>query len=84
MIKSMRNGMNRLSTKKRETLTAVLAPSKDGGFISYNPETGCTSQGETLEEAIANIKESVELYLEETHMHIAGRSLVTTFEAVHG
>jgi putative ABC transport system permease protein len=35
-------------------LTAVLTPAEEGGFIALNPETGTTSQGETVEEAIAN------------------------------
>jgi predicted RNase H-like HicB family nuclease len=35
------------------------------GFYAWCPELkGCQSQGATLEEAIANIKEAIELYLE--------------------
>ena len=35
------------------------------GYYAYCPELpGCHSQGDTLEEAIANIKEAIELYLE--------------------
>jgi len=35
------------------------------GFYAYCPELpGCQSQGDTLEEAVANIKEAIELYLE--------------------
>lgn len=35
------------------------------GFYAWCPELkGCQSQGDTLEEAIANIKEAIELYLE--------------------
>ena len=33
-------------------LTAVLLPAEEGGFIAMNPETGSTSQGETIEEAL--------------------------------
>lgn len=44
-------------------VTAVLTPAKEGGFVAFNPETGTTSQGETIEEAIANLREGVELYL---------------------
>ncbi len=47
------------------TLTAVLTPDPEGGFVAFNPETGTTSQGETLEEALANLREATELYLEE-------------------
>ncbi len=40
-------------------VTAVLTPAKEGGFVAYNPETGTTSQGDTIEEAIANLREAV-------------------------
>ena len=46
-------------------LTAVLSPAKEGGYIALNPETDTTSQGETVDEAIANLKEATSLYLEE-------------------
>ena len=46
-------------------LTAVLLPAPEGGFTALNPETGSASQGETVEEALANLKEATELYLEE-------------------
>lgn len=37
----------------------------ENGFYAWCPELkGCQSQGTTLEEAIANIKEAIELYLE--------------------
>ena len=47
------------------TLTAVLTPDADGGYVAFNPETGTTTQGETLAEAMAHLKEATELYLEE-------------------
>jgi predicted RNase H-like HicB family nuclease len=46
-------------------LSAVLTPAFEGGYIAYNPETGTTTQGESLEEALANLQEATELYLEE-------------------
>ena len=39
-------------------LAAVLSPAKEGGYVALNPETGTTSQGETVDEAIANLKEA--------------------------
>ena len=45
-------------------VTAVLTPAKEGGFVAFNPETGTTTQGETVEDAIGNLREAVELYLE--------------------
>lgn len=63
-------------------LTAVLMPASEGGFVALNPETGSTSQGETLEEAIANLREATELYLEEFPLSVTGRPLLTTFEVL--
>ena len=46
-------------------LTVVLEPQEEGGFTVYVPSLkGCVSQGETKEEALKNIKEAIELYLE--------------------
>lgn len=46
-------------------LTAVLTHAEEGGFVALNPETGTTTQGETVEEAVANLKEATALYLSE-------------------
>ena len=35
--------------------TAVLTPADEGGLVALNPETGTTTQGETVEEAVANV-----------------------------
>ena len=59
--------------------TAVLSPASEGGYSAYNPETGTTSQGETTEEALANLREAVELYLEEFPMKFDGAAIVTSF-----
>jgi len=61
-------------------VTAVLTPADEGGYVALNPETGTVSQGETIEEAIANLREAVELYLEEFPMTIRGAALVTSFD----
>ena len=46
-------------------LKIVLEPSDEGGYTVYVPSLpGCISEGETKEEAMANIKEAIELYLE--------------------
>jgi predicted RNase H-like HicB family nuclease len=43
----------------------VLEPSDEGGFTVYVPALpGCISEGDTHEEALANIKEAIELYFE--------------------
>ncbi|MBK1693853.1 HicB family protein [Chromatium weissei] len=61
-------------------LSAVLIPAVEGGYVAFNPETGTTTQGKTIEEAIANLQEATELYLEEFPLTIAGRPLLTTFQ----
>ena len=44
----------------------VLEPSHEGGYTVYVPSLpGCISEGETKEEAIQNIQEAIELYLEQ-------------------
>jgi predicted RNase H-like HicB family nuclease len=46
-------------------LKVVLEPSEDGGYTVYVPSlSGCISEGDTIEEALANIREAIELYLE--------------------
>ena len=40
-------------------------PAPEGGFTALNPETGTTTQGESVEEALANLREATELYLVE-------------------
>lgn len=63
-------------------VTAVLTHAEEGGFIAYNPETGTTSQGETIEESLANLREAVELYLEEFPMKFGAAPLVTTLDVL--
>lgn len=55
--------------------TAILTPAPEGGFTALNPETGSASEGETIEETIANLREAVELYLEEFPMKLGGASI---------
>ena len=46
-------------------LKVILEPSEDGGYTAYVPSLpGCISEGNTVEEALANINEAIELYLE--------------------
>ena len=46
-------------------LTVIVEPQEEGGFTVYVPSLpGCISQGDTKEEALKNIKEAIELYLE--------------------
>jgi predicted RNase H-like HicB family nuclease len=61
-------------------MTAVLTAAEEGGYNAYNPETGSASQGDTMEGAIANLREAVELYLEEFPMKLNGSPVVTSFD----
>ena len=46
--------------------TVILEREPDGGFVVSVPVLpGCVSQGDTRDEAMANISEAVELYVED-------------------
>jgi len=62
------------------TFTAVLHKERDL-YVAECPEVGTVSQGKTVEEAVANLKEATELYLEEFPPENSGRPFVTVFEA---
>ncbi len=58
-------------------LTAIIH--KDM-YVAECPEVGTVSQGKTIEEAIYNLKEATELYLEEFPLEEKEHPLLTTFE----
>lgn len=46
-------------------LQVILEPSDEGGYtVSVPALPGCISEGDNIDEALANIKEAIELYLE--------------------
>jgi len=49
-----------------QTLTAAIRREGDG-FVVLRPELDIASQGASIEEARANLKEAVELFLESAH-----------------
>jgi predicted RNase H-like HicB family nuclease len=65
---------------KVRTFTAVIHR-EDDLYVATCPELGTVSQGTTIENALANLKEATELYLEEFPLPDVGRPLLTTFEA---
>lgn len=49
----------------RRVFTVALEEDEDGGYTVWVPSLpGCISEGDTREEALANIREAIELYLE--------------------
>ncbi len=62
------------------TFTAVLHR-EDDIFVADCPEVGTVSQGYTIEEALANLRQATELYLEVFPLPEVARPLMTTFEA---
>ena len=61
------------------TLTAMIQKDEDM-YIATCPEIGTSSQGKTIEEAIENLKEATELYLEEFPLEGLPHPIMTTFE----
>ena len=62
------------------TFTAVLH--REGSlYVAECPEVGTVSQGSSIEDAVANLKEATELYLEEFPPKDVSRPVVTVFEA---
>ena len=63
-----KSGHGRIILEPKEAMMkykVVLEPQEEGGYTVYVPTLpGCVSQGETTEEAMANIREAVEVYLE--------------------
>lgn len=63
-----------------QTFTAIIHK-EDDLFVAECPEIGTISQGESIEEALANLKEATELYLDEFPIiPRPERSFITTFE----
>ena len=60
------------------TLTAVIHREEDM-YVAECPEVGTVSQGKTVEEAVENLKEATELYLEEFPLAETEKPLMTVF-----
>ena len=67
-----------------KTLTAIICPGETKRWlVAYNPETGTTTQGKTVEEALKNLKEATALFLEEQDLPDRRGAILTTFELEH-
>jgi predicted RNase H-like HicB family nuclease len=66
-VRYLVENFNRKDSKPRIAMKikVVIESSDEGGYTVYVPGLpGCISEGDTREEALANIKEAIELYLE--------------------
>ena len=64
------------------TFTAIIHR-EDNLFVAECSELGTVSQGTTMEEALKNLKEATELYLEEFPDRTPTQTFITTFTMVH-
>jgi len=61
----------------------LLEPAPEGGYVVFCPSLpGCYSQGDTVEESLSNIKEAIQLCLED--MREAGEDLPDPSESLIG
>ncbi|MBW4637044.1 MAG: type II toxin-antitoxin system HicB family antitoxin [Gloeocapsa sp. UFS-A4-WI-NPMV-4B04] len=65
-----------------KVFTAIIHKEEDM-YVAQCPEVGTVDQGETIEEAIANLKEATQLYLEESPLPDASPRLITTFDITY-
>jgi predicted RNase H-like HicB family nuclease len=69
------------------SLSAVLNPEDSGGYVALCPELDIASQGETIDDAVQNLKEAVEGFFEvasreEIESRLKGPALFTRFEVI--
>ena len=65
--------------QEKQIFSAVIHKEEDL-YVAECPEVGTVSQGKTVEEAIFNLQEATELYLEEFPSKNKTKTLMTTFE----
>ncbi|MCP9917554.1 type II toxin-antitoxin system HicB family antitoxin [Cyanobium sp. ATX 6F1] len=68
-----------MTTATPQRLTAILHR-EDEVNVAECPEVDTASQGDSIEEALANLREATELYLEECPQPALAPRLLTTFE----
>jgi predicted RNase H-like HicB family nuclease len=76
--------MNYGDLKMTSNIFSAVIYQEQDLYVAECPEVGTVSQGTTVEEAIANLREATSLYLEEFPQPNIGHPLLTTFEvALH-
>lgn len=86
VLKAKRKAYKPSLNKKRgmkmsinESFTAVIHQ-EDEMYVAECPEVGTISQGKTIEDAVSNLKEATQLYLEGFPLTGKKKTLMTTFE----
>lgn len=86
VLKAKRKAYKPLSNKKHgmklyinESFTAVIHQ-EDEMYVAECPEVGTISQGKTSEDAVSNLKEATQLYLEGFPLTVKKKTPMTTFE----
>ena len=55
---------------ERHHFTVIVEREEGGGYHAFCPALrGCHTQGDTLDEALANVREAIEVYLESLRAH---------------
>ena len=77
-----------MSSEAPRLFTAIIEQ-EDNAYVSLCPELDIASQGESIEQALANLREAVELFLEtadrrEVQHRRRGQVFVTQFQATDG
>ena len=49
---------------RKSKITAELIPSEEGWYVVYCPKLDITTEGETVDEAVAMLKDAVSGYME--------------------
>ncbi len=63
---------------------SAVITKEDEWYVSWCPELDIASQGKTVEKALENLKEAIELYLEDEDAELPERKpLITTLEIKH-
>jgi predicted RNase H-like HicB family nuclease len=65
-----------------KTLTAIVYKEEDM-YVAECPEVGTVDQGETIEEALSNLKEATRLYLEEFPLPETSPRYLTSIEVMY-
>lgn len=61
-------------------LRVMISEDEEGGYVAYCPALGCHSQGETMEEVLAGIREAIECHFESMELDTPSSGRVVEIE----